>query len=303
MNEGTVQHDGRQPGTAGNRWQSSVPSFFVIGPPRTGTSWLREVLRERATLPWPVKETRFFDSHFHRGFDWYLAHFERTAADRVWGEVAPTYFASAEARNRIARAIPEARVVCVFRNPVERVLSLYRLKRAYGLIPWDLEGALTYDPELIESGKYASHLQAWWQTLGENQILVTFHEDLSSQPQTFVDLVADFIKVPRCKLQTRHERQIHGSAGMTQPRHYHLTRSATRTADWLKAQHMGRVVMKAKKSPLIKVFLGGGRPFKEPGVGLRRKIAEIFRPEVDELEVMLNRDLSEWKSVAAGVWR
>jgi hypothetical protein len=47
------------------------------------------------------------------------------------GEVAPTYFASNEARERLANTIPDAKIVCIFRNPVDRILSLYRLKRAY----------------------------------------------------------------------------------------------------------------------------------------------------------------------------
>jgi sulfotransferase family protein len=108
---------------------SFQPSFFILGPPRTGTSWLHEILRGRAILPSSAKETRFFDSHFHRGTDWYRAHYPKTIDGRCIGEVAPTYFASAEARERIAKLFPQARVVCIFRNPVERVLSLYRVKR------------------------------------------------------------------------------------------------------------------------------------------------------------------------------
>ena len=45
----------------------SLPSFFVIGPPRTGSSWLHEVLTPHAILPSPSKEMRFFDNHFNRG--------------------------------------------------------------------------------------------------------------------------------------------------------------------------------------------------------------------------------------------
>lgn len=112
-----------------------LPSFFVIGPPRTGTSWLHGVLSHGAWLSNPTKETRFFDRYFHRGVEWYRSHYHGVYTDRRIGEIAPTYFASAEARERIARMIPHARVVCVFRHPVDRVLSLYRLKRAYGLIP------------------------------------------------------------------------------------------------------------------------------------------------------------------------
>ena len=58
------------------------------------------------------------------------------------GEIAPTYFASSEARERIARVTPAANIVCIFRNPVERIQSLYRVKRAYGMIPWNFEQAI-----------------------------------------------------------------------------------------------------------------------------------------------------------------
>src|SRR5258708_2242245 len=51
-----------KPATNGNA--PVLPSFFVIGPPRTGTSWLHEVLSKRASLSYPTKETRFFDKYF-----------------------------------------------------------------------------------------------------------------------------------------------------------------------------------------------------------------------------------------------
>src|SRR5579862_2208043 len=86
-----------------------LPSFFIVGPPRTGTSWLHEILRRHAVLPFPTKETRFFDCHFHRGIEWYRAHYPRERATLPVGEIAPTYFASREARERMAQVVPGAR--------------------------------------------------------------------------------------------------------------------------------------------------------------------------------------------------
>ena len=74
------------------------------------------------------------------------------------GEVAPTYFVSAEARERIAQTIPNAKLIFMFRNPVQRVVSLYRMKFAYGMIPWTFEDALEKDSELIDSGMYYTQL-------------------------------------------------------------------------------------------------------------------------------------------------
>ena len=65
-----------------------------------------------------------------------------------------------------------------FRNPVDRVLSLYRLKRAYGMFSWSLDEALLRDPELAEWSKYATHLRAWQSEMGSDRVLPTVYDDL-----------------------------------------------------------------------------------------------------------------------------
>jgi hypothetical protein len=272
-----------------------LPSFFVIGPPRTGTSWLHTVLSRHAWLSNPTKETRFFDRHFHRGLSWYLAHY-RKAAGRLIGEIAPTYFASPEARERIARLIPHAKVICTFRNPVDRVLSLYRLKRAYGLIPWTLADALTRDPELLESSRYADHLQAWQKTLGHNQVLVTFYDDMERDPQSYLDTLTTFIGLPRIPLNQSHARRVLASEGMTEPRNYFLTRRAALLADWARAQGLDTLAAKAKQLGILKLFVGGGPPVPALSPTERHHLQNLFLPEIEKLERLLTRDLTSWKS-------
>ncbi len=284
----------RQGGVTRDTWRP-LPSFFIIGPPRTGTSWLHEVLGRHTLLPAPTKETRFFDNHFDRGFEWYRAHFPTSTEDRLVGEVAPTYFASAQARERIAEAIPAAKVVCIFRDPVERVVSLYRLKRAYGMIPWSFEEAIIRDSELMESGKYGVNLKAWRRTLGTDQVLATVYDDLRDEPQSYLDSVTDFIGLPRFELAPSQIGRVFTSETMTHPRNYYRTRSATAMAEWLKLRQLDTVVAAVKKSPLLKLVLGGGPPFTKLSRELSLKLYEHFRPEVEELESLLNRDFSAWK--------
>ena len=268
----------------------------MIGPPRTGTTWLYEILRNRALLPSPTKETRFFDKHFHRGIEWYRAHFPSSTAGLVIGEIAPTYFASTEATGRIAKILPHAKVVCVFRNPVERVLSLYKLKRAYGLIPWTLEQAMVRDPEMLESSRYATKFKAWQCALGRDQILARIYDDLRDSPQSFVNTVVDFIGVTRFELTETQTRCVHASQTMTHPRSYYRTRSASTMADWFKARKFDKLVATVRDSPLRKLFLGGGPPFADLPPEIADELYKLFRSEVEELETILNRDLSAWKS-------
>ncbi len=279
----------------GNGATAPLPSFFIVGPPRTGTSWLHSVLSEEAALSYPTKETRFFDKHFDRGLDWYGSHYRRVAVGRTIGEVAPTYFASAEARERIARLIPHAKIVCTFRNPVDRVVSLYRLKRAYGLIPWGFDEALTHDPELLESSRYAAHLKEWKRTFGDAQVMVTVQEDIEVDPQSYLDKVVDFVGVPRRQLRPSQLRRVLSSEDLAEPRSYYWTRGGMLLAEWARARKLDSIVAAAKRFGGLKLFVGGGRGFGELSAGQREKLRALFRPEVDELETILNRSLAAWK--------
>jgi hypothetical protein len=272
-----------------------LPSFFIVGPPRTGTTWLYEILRHRAILPKSTKETRFFDTHFHRGLHWYQAHYPSSNGAQAVGEVAPTYFASRQACHRIKELIPTAKIVCIFRNPVERLISLYRVKRAYGFIPWNFEEALLRDAELVESGRFATHLRAWQQAFGSDQVSTTFFDDLRDDPQHYVHALADFIGIPRFTLTTQELREIYTSETMTHPRSYYRTHRASLVADWLKARRWGRFVSMINSSPIRNLFLGGGARFAQPTQELSQSIFELFCSEIEQLETMVNRDLSGWR--------
>lgn len=295
-----ITHDAQEkPGRATSITSTDfLPSFFVVGPPRTGTSWLQQVLQGHAILPERTKETGFFDRHFGRGVAWYRRHYLQPADPLAVGEIAPTYFASREARERIGQLIPEAKIVCIFRNPVDRVWSLYRLKSAYGRFRWSFEQAMVHDPELMNSSKYATHLKAWQSTFGANQILGTFYDDLCAAPQRYLDSVADFIGVRRFTLGAAQIQRVYTAEGMTHPRSYHRTRRATAIADWLKEQGLDAAVALVNNSSLRKLFLGGGPPFSDLSGDISSRLYDLFRPEVEELEALLNRDLSAWKSRA-----
>jgi LPS sulfotransferase NodH len=281
---------------SGDHLQLKLPSFIVVGPPRTGTSWLHEVLSEHADLPDPTKETRFFDLHFDRGLGWYLDHFSSAHEGRPRGEVAPTYFRSAAARDRIAQTIPGVKLVFIFRHPVQRLVSLYRLKRAYGRLSLNLDEALERDPELVETSLYATNLREWQSKFSREQLSINLYEDLSSNPQAFVDRLSDFLEIPRFQLREAQLKQVYSTARMTEPRNLLATRVATIVADWCKARRLDHVVAGVKNSHLIKLFLGGGAPFPDIPTETLRKIRTQMLCEIEQLEEILGRDLSHWKS-------
>jgi len=252
------------------------------------------VLQQYATLPFPSKETRFFDLHFHRGFDWYSWHFPKQRRGPI-GEVAPTYFASSEARERIAETLPDAKIVFVFRNPVERAVSLYRLKLAYGMYRWTFSEALVKDPELITSGLYGTHLSGWRERFPHQQLLVTVYDDLADNPQRFVDKIASFVGLPKITLSESQLKRVFSTERMTRPRSYVATRTATAFADWCKSRRLDHFVASVRESALIRLFLGGGDSLPQLPPATLGELAAMFRPEIEQLEAQLGRNLEHWK--------
>ena len=272
------------------------PSFIVVGPPRTGTSWLHKILEPYATLPSPSKETRFFDLHFHRGFDWYAWHFPRHRSGPM-GEVAPTYFGSPEARLRIAETLPGAKIVLIFRDPIERAVSLYRLKLAYGMLRCSFAEALREDEELINSGLYWTHLCGWRDCFPDEQLLVMIYDDLASNPQKFANRVAAFVGLPPIELSQAQVRRVYSSERMNQPRSYLATSTATAFANWCKARHLDHLVASVRESALIKLFLGGGKSLPSVDSETLDVLSDRFRPEVKALASHLGRRLESWNSI------
>src|SRR5437879_2540463 len=180
------------------RVRSRLPQFFHVGPQRTATTWTWRILKDRANVSREYKEIFFFAQNFARGFDWYLSHFERTAPDLPRVDIEPEYFAGKAARHRITSLIPDARVICCLRDPLERLFSLYKiLIRSASLPPYGFEQACEQDWRLAESARYGTHLRAWLDALGKARVLVLFYEDLLQDPQCFADRICDFIRIER----------------------------------------------------------------------------------------------------------
>ena len=66
-----------------------LPDFIAVGPPRTATTWLHEVLAGHVCLPTDRKETDFFNRFYDRGLDWYANYFRACDGVMQIGEAAP----------------------------------------------------------------------------------------------------------------------------------------------------------------------------------------------------------------------
>jgi len=247
-----------------------LPDFIAIGPPRTGTTWLYRALRGHAGLPRETKETDFFTDHYDKGIAWYLEFFRDCAPELPKGEISPNYFAAPDAPERTARHIPQCRIICTLRDPVDRLYSFYRLMRHNGWTRATIE-------EVAE------------------RVHVAFYDDLERAPQAFLDGICGFIGIAPIPLAgspllgKRVNRVTHG------PRIALLAEQAWRLRRWLEAHNAGAAITMLRKAGVWRFSFRGGGEFGPLDPALDRRLRERFRPEVEELEKMIGRDLSAWK--------
>jgi hypothetical protein len=196
-----------------------LPNFLGLGVQKGGTTSLQKLLEQHpgAFLP-PAKEVHYFSLHYARGAAWYRQQFALAGAGKCHGEITPYYLFHPEAAGRIKALLPQARLVVLLRDPVDRALSQYFHSRRLGLEPLGLEEALAAETERLAGaqaqlaaaeGRHRSHqehsylsrsrygeqLQRFEDRFAAEQLLVLRSEDLFTKPQgvwsrllTFLDL-------------------------------------------------------------------------------------------------------------------
>jgi hypothetical protein len=215
-----------------------LPDFLIIGTAKSGTTTLHGWLSQHPfVVPAVTKEVHFFDYEFYRGVDWYRAHFpsasERDEHERrhgrpfLTGEASPTYISHQWAPERIARALPETKLIVAFRNPVDRAYSQFQMSRREGEEPLEsFAEAIALEEDRLRGEKarsisdkhynswplgcwsylwrssYADQVERWLTLFPRERFVFLKTDDLDSEPQETLDRVHEFLGLPA----HRHEQ-------------------------------------------------------------------------------------------------
>ncbi|HEX4209254.1 MAG TPA: sulfotransferase domain-containing protein, partial [Candidatus Binataceae bacterium] len=149
-----------------------LPAYIAVGPTRTATTWLHQVLDGHVGLPEGVKETQFFIWNYNLGLPWYRWHFRNCPPNLPAMEIAPTYFDSPEARQRLKLHIPDSKIICTLRDPVARAWSHYKHWQQRGLIKGPFAEAAFTHSQIVSAGRYADHIRAWQEDFGTANVMI-----------------------------------------------------------------------------------------------------------------------------------
>jgi hypothetical protein len=203
-----------------------LPNFLIVGAQKAGTTALFSYLRAHPQItgpPW--KEVSYFDRHYSRGTRWYRGQFPLRRRPLV-GEASPSYVFHPLAPERVRALVPEARLVVLVRNPVDRAYSHYQHEVALGREPLSFEAALANEEQRLRGeeermladpsyfsrewwdhtyaarGRYAEQLERWLTVFPREQLLIVPTDDLAVEPAATYRRVLDFLGAPPHELDS-----------------------------------------------------------------------------------------------------
>lgn len=196
-----------------------LPDFLIVGAQKAGTTALYAYLRRHPGITGPSwKEVSFFDRHYARGEAWYRGNFPNILRARgLVGEASPSYIFHPLAPKRVAALVPEAKLIALVRNPVDRAFSHYQHEVALGREQLSFEEALAAEAERLRGeeermladpayfshawwnytyrarGRYAEQLERWLAVFAREQLLILPSEELLEEPGRAHAQVLEFL--------------------------------------------------------------------------------------------------------------
>lgn len=213
------------------RYTGILPNFLIIGSMKCGTTSLYHYLIQHPDIYQArYKEIHFFDNNYHEGFKWYRSRFPSfffkyytiflRRRSFMSGEASPYYMFHPHVPKRVHHAIPEAKLIIILRNPVDRAYSHYHHWVREGIEMLSFEDAIKTEPErlagelekmledeyyfsynfgyysYLSRGIYVDQVLAWKSLFNWKQVLILNSEKFYADPQKTVSRVFEFLGLP-----------------------------------------------------------------------------------------------------------
>jgi hypothetical protein len=177
-----------------------LPNFKIMGAEKSGSTFLHKCLAEHPEVFMPDQETPFFENSAYRFIDFreFEKLFNNSDNAKAVGIKIPTYLTYPECPKRVIKHIPNAKIIVLFRNPVDRAVSAYFHQMKVGFIPVKkiekgfrnlLKGKYNKYPraeEIITFRYYYKHLKKYLKYFKRKIILVLYYDNLKSNPTNLI---------------------------------------------------------------------------------------------------------------------
>ena len=299
---------------------AAKPNFFIVGAPKCGTTALYAYLREHPNIFMPaVKEPHFFARDLGtypriKTLEEYTGLFAGSTDRHLGvGEASVYYLRSSVAIANIREFNPRARIIAMFRNPVEMIHALHsqllyvaeedepdfeqawrkQERRSQGLdLPRRSRGAFLL--QYAEVGRIGTQTKRLLSIFPREQVHLVLYDDFAASPQQVYDGLIEFLGVP-------HDNRSHFPRvnDNKRARLAWLGQLATKPPPALRAA-MRRLkqAVSGQGITAVKRKIVGLNTVKEVRQPLspefRKELVAAFRDEVVLFSDLMGRDLRHW---------
>lgn len=184
-------------------------NLFLVGSPKCGTSTLHDYLScyFPAVFMAPAKETFYFvkerawdDLRLNRLDYYHQTYFSgRPPGCSYIGESSTHYTMQPMEPNvapRIKLYNPDAKIIYIVRNPVDRAISNYWHSVAHYVEARSMLDAFKADPQYIKTGDYLYQITPYFDCFPASHIRILLFDDLISSPVQLLRSLSAWLGVP-----------------------------------------------------------------------------------------------------------
>jgi len=296
-----------------------LPDFLIIGAAKSGTTSLFYQLRDHPEIfcP-PVKELNFFsqgDEGLRPGsgpgdpqatiwvdsVDSYVGQFQEKQEHQVAGEASVSYLYSPVSARNIKQIVPNARLIMVLRDPVERAWSNYCHMVRDGRESLDFKEALSQEDERIEAdwefswhyknlGLYGGQLSRFLDHFPRERLKVFLFRELKADTAGVVQRIFRFLGVDpayETEVQNRHNRSGAVRSQLL-ARLINRPNVLTNVVRKVIPLSIGHRIMETLRTLNME-----GKPSMP--LETRSQLENFYAADIERTERLLDIDLSHWK--------
>lgn len=280
-----------------------LPTFIVIGAAKGGTTSLWRYLKAHPEVfMCSPKEPEFFlgGKRWRRGVDWYASLFEKAGEAKARGEASVTYSYFPLHKwvpKRMREIVPDVKLVYVLRNPLERIVSMYRFRVDLGSETRGIDDAVL-DRIYIEPSKYVMQIEQYLAHFDRSQLLVITSDDLAASRGATLGSVFEFIGVDPAFSPPSAAKEYNTASDHRKGYGFVPRMRDTKLHWWIR-----RLMPSDSKINQLAWRLASRRsatadPAVKPSEETRSRILEAIRPDLARLPEYLGRDFRCWDLLA-----
>lgn len=294
-----------------------MPNFIILGAAKSGTTALYHYLKQHPQIYLsPIKETEFFafegeELNFQGPKDLprlsittledYQAQFKDVGDETAIGEASPVYLYSSKAPERIHNYLPDAKLIVILRDPIERAYSQFLMFIRDGREPLQnfMQAVDEEDTRIAQNwawgwhylqlGLYHQQLKRYFERYPQEKIKIYLYEELKSNSAGVLKDIFDYLEVDDTFIPNTSVK--HNISGIPQNK---LIQS------WLYEKNIIKKIVKPflpeKLRKDIFIKLKKKQTLRKPELSseVRQPLLPFFQEDILRLQELIGKDLSGW---------